>query len=176
MSDYSVSIGEREYRVKIQHGRLTVDDELLDVDLIPLNGSGMHLLRRNRQALEMHFSHQIARTVQILVEGHLIQAQIRPTGRGGRKRSKASQEGSLSAPMPGLVVEVHALEGQMVEKGALLAVVESMKMQMQMRSAIDGRISRVAVKPGEQVQKGQVLVEVEVVEADSLTTGEAAQV
>ena len=68
--------------------------------------------------------------------------------------------------MPGLVVEVNVSEGETVEKGHILAVVESMKMQMQMRAAVTGRVSKVAVKSGEQVQKGQLLVLVVPAEAE----------
>ncbi len=161
MRDYSVSIGEREYQVKLENGSLTVNGEMLDVDLVPLNGSGMHLLRRNRQALELHFSQQMTRTVQVLVEGHLVQVQIHPWGWSGHARRKAGSQGDLSAPMPGLVVEVYVKEGQVVQKGELLVVIESMKMQMQMRSPLNGRVCCVSVKAGEQVQKGQLLVEMD---------------
>lgn len=160
MSIFSVSIGDKEYQVRVHRDRLTVDGEPIDVSLIPLNGNGMQLLRRNRKALELHFSHQDAKNYQILVEGHLIQAQVRPGGRGGRARAQQKTEGALSAPMPGLVIDVHVSEGDKVTKGQLLAVVESMKMQMQMRSSLDGIAQRVAVKPGDQVVKGQMLIHV----------------
>jgi biotin carboxyl carrier protein len=165
MADYFVSIGEREFQVKIERGRLTVDGERLDVSLTPLNGSGMQLLRRDQQAVEMYFSPQDAMNYQVLVEGHLIQAQVR--SQAGKPKSASKQaEGALTAPMPGLVVEVNVSEGETVEKGHILAVVESMKMQMQMRAAVTGRVSKVAVKSGEQVQKGQLLVLVVPAEAE----------
>jgi len=160
MSNYWVSIGEREYQVRIRGNRLTVDGEPVEVNLIPLNGHGMHLLRRNQQALEMHFSPQDASNYQVLVGGHLVQAQVKKAGIRNRTHTRVVQEGDLRAPMPGLVVSIHTTEGVYVEKGQLLAVVESMKMQMQMRSAINGFVRRIEVKPGQQVDKGQVLVSV----------------
>jgi biotin carboxyl carrier protein len=161
MRSYQVSIGEREYQVRIHQGKLTVDGEPLDVSLTTLNGSGMHLLRRNRQALELYFSHQDMKTYQVLVEGHLVQALVRLAGRGAYPQRKTCQEGHLLAPMPGLVVDVHVTEGEVVEKGQLMAVVESMKMQMQLRAAMEGRVRRVAVRAGEQVEKGQLLIQLE---------------
>jgi len=159
MRSYQVLIGEREYQVKLHKGKLTVDGEPVDVRLTALNGSGMHLLRRNRRALELHFSYQDARTYQVMVEGHVLEAEVRHAGRGSNKpRSRAAEEGALIAPMPGIVVDVHVDEGEQVEKGQILVVVESMKMQMQMRAAVDGTAARVAVKPGQQVEKGLLLV------------------
>lgn len=157
MADYFVAIGNKEYQVKIVNGGLTVDGEPLEVSLTPLDGRGMQLMRRNQQAVEIYFSHEDAQNYQVLVEGHLVHAQVR--SRGSRPKANRSQdEGGLVAPMPGLVIEVNVNVGDEVEKGQLLAVVESMKMQMQMRSAVKGSVKKIAVKAGEQVQKGQLLV------------------
>jgi biotin carboxyl carrier protein len=161
MSNYWVSIGEHEFQVRIHGNQLTVDGEPVDVNLIPLNGHGMHLLRRNQQALEMHFSPQDASNYQVLVGGHLVQAQVKKAGLWKNSHARTAQQGDLRAPMPGLVVSIHVTEGAYVEKGDLLAVVESMKMQMQMRSAISGFVRGIDVKPGQQVDKGQVLVRVD---------------
>jgi biotin carboxyl carrier protein len=63
--------------------------------------------------------------------------------------------------MPGLVSAVMVKEGETVERGQVLAVLESMKMQMQMRAPISGRITRVAVKPAGQVEKGTLIVQID---------------
>ena len=60
--------------------------------------------------------------------------------------------------MPGLVVENLVKEGDVVEVGKPLVVLESMKMQMEMRAPISGRVEKVAVQPKSQVDKGAVLV------------------
>ena len=56
-------------------------------------------------------------------------------------------EGDLLAPMPGMVVRVHVTEGEQVEKGQLLVVLELMKMQMEMRAACAGKVSQVNAQP-----------------------------
>ena len=161
MTSYLVCIGEKEYRVRIQHGKPSIDGEALDVSLTMLSGSGMHLLRRNRQALELYFSQQDSSTYQVLVAGHRLQAKIRPAGQTARPQKKTSRADEIAAPMPGMVVEVCAAERDPVKKGDVIVVVESMKMQMQLRAAVDGCVSRVEVKAGEQVEKGQILVRLE---------------
>jgi biotin carboxyl carrier protein len=52
-------------------------------------------------------------------------------------------------------------EGQAVEEGQPLLVIESMKMQMQMRSPLAGHVASLPVSAGQQVDKGQVLAQVE---------------
>jgi biotin carboxyl carrier protein len=81
-----------------------------------------------------------------------------------KKHLKAGEDctaGCLSAPMHGLVVDVPVHAGDTVEKGQTLVVLESMKMQMQLRSPRPGKVSKVAVQSGSQVEKGALLVQFE---------------
>ena len=63
--------------------------------------------------------------------------------------------------MHGLVVEVPVHTAIRVEKGQTLVVLESMKMQMQLRSPRPGKMAKVTVQPGNQVEKGALLVQFE---------------
>ncbi|HYE13018.1 MAG TPA: biotin/lipoyl-containing protein [Pyrinomonadaceae bacterium] len=67
----------------------------------------------------------------------------------------------VSAPMPGKVVRVLVSEGEQVEAGAGLVVVEAMKMQNELKSPKTGRVVRIAAQPGATVNAGEVLVTIE---------------
>ena len=67
----------------------------------------------------------------------------------------------LSAPMPGLVVKVEVAEGDTVESGQGLVIVEAMKMENELTAETDSRVAGVRVAAGDTVEKGQVLVELE---------------
>jgi acetyl/propionyl-CoA carboxylase alpha subunit len=71
--------------------------------------------------------------------------------------------GSLVSPMPGAVTRVAARAGEHVEAGAVLVVIEAMKMEQEMLAPAAGTVSEVRVAPGVQVETGAVLA---VVEAD----------
>jgi biotin carboxyl carrier protein len=58
------------------------------------------------------------------------------------------------------VVNVLVKEGQRVDSGDPLVILESMKMQMQLRSPFNGQVSKVAVHNRLQVEKGTLLVQV----------------
>ena len=62
--------------------------------------------------------------------------------------------------MPGLVVAIPVTEGQKVTRGQVLLILESMKMQNELKSPRDGTISRVRVKTGETVEQKQTLLSV----------------
>jgi pyruvate carboxylase subunit B len=68
--------------------------------------------------------------------------------------------GLVVAPMPGLVVRVHVVEGQRVEAGAGLVVVEAMKMENELRSPRAGVVGKIHVAIGQAVEKGALLVTV----------------
>jgi biotin carboxyl carrier protein len=62
--------------------------------------------------------------------------------------------------MPGLVVSVPVTEGQAVNKGDILVILESMKMQNELKSLRAGTVTRVKTKGGDSVEQNQVLVTV----------------
>jgi propionyl-CoA carboxylase alpha chain len=69
--------------------------------------------------------------------------------------------GSLHAPMPGKVVKVEVIEGDSVDEGQVLVVMEAMKMEHTLRSPHSGTVTSVQTATGDQVEAGQTLVVVE---------------
>ena len=63
--------------------------------------------------------------------------------------------------MPGKVVRVLVQEGDRVEAGAGLVVVEAMKMQNEMKAPKAGRIAQVNAREGDTVTAGAVLIAIE---------------
>jgi biotin carboxyl carrier protein len=74
--------------------------------------------------------------------------------------TREQERGSLAAPMPGKVVRVDVAEGDTVEEGQILVVLEAMKMEHTLRSPHPGTVSSVQIAPGDQVEAGQTLVTV----------------
>ena len=69
----------------------------------------------------------------------------------------AVASGSLLAPMPGTVVAVAVAEGDAVEAGQTVLVLEAMKMQHTVTAPHAGSVTRMSVQPGAQVAAGEVL-------------------
>jgi acetyl/propionyl-CoA carboxylase alpha subunit len=70
----------------------------------------------------------------------------------------AGAAGASLAPMPGVVVSVHAAVGQAVRQGDPLLVIESMKLQMTVGAAADGVVMELPFAVGQTFQRGAVLV------------------
>jgi biotin carboxyl carrier protein len=73
----------------------------------------------------------------------------------------------IRAMMPGRVLEVAVSEGSVVASGAVLLVLEAMKMQNEIRTSRGGRVVRVEVQPGQPVEGGALMVILEPVSASS---------
>jgi biotin carboxyl carrier protein len=67
----------------------------------------------------------------------------------------------VRALMSGRVIEVAVSQGQSVEKGALLLVLEAMKMQNEIRAERSGVVQRVAIHAGETVEGGVTLLTIQ---------------
>jgi biotin carboxyl carrier protein len=75
-----------------------------------------------------------------------------------RTRAEGAAAADLRAPIPGLIISVEAVEGEMVEQGRPLVVMEAMKMQSELRAPVAGRVAAVHVRSGQEVMGGSVLV------------------
>ena len=97
------------------------------------------------------------------VNGRRYAIQVRDPRRLSRSRGPFSAPGrqKVTSPMPGKVVRVLVREGDQVEAGQGLVVVEAMKMQNEIRSPKPGRVVAVLVKEGTAVGGGEALAEVE---------------
>ncbi len=73
--------------------------------------------------------------------------------------SKTNKKGvPIKSPMPGAIMRIKVKEGAFVKSGAVLMVLESMKMEIEIKSSIQGSVIDVKVKKGDVVKTGQVLV------------------
>ena len=104
-----------------------------------------------------HWSHTAPGSPRELwVDGPAMSACLREVPRF-TDPADAIPSGSLLAPMPGTVVKVAVAEGDDVEAGAVVLVLEAMKMQHTITAPAAGRVATLNVQTGQQVAAGDVL-------------------
>ena len=77
------------------------------------------------------------------------------------KRPKAVKEGDVTSPMPAKVVEIRVKEGDSVNEGDVVAIVEAMKMQNEVHAPISGKVVRIYVSEGDQINPDEAIMTIE---------------
>jgi biotin carboxyl carrier protein len=80
--------------------------------------------------------------------------------RSARQRVAVAGSGDVTAQMPGQIRDVIAREGETVERGQPILLLEAMKMEIRVTAPVDGTVKRLHVKPGDIVERGQRLAEI----------------
>ena len=87
-----------------------------------------------------------------------VEAVAKPRRSGGRKKKKS---GTVSANIPGKVVTVEVTEGQRVEEGQVILILEAMKMQNEIQAPVTGTVTTVHCSEGEAIEANVPLVVIE---------------
>jgi biotin carboxyl carrier protein len=93
----------------------------------------------------------------VAVEGDAFEVKQPDVRRARRKQHHG--EDNFTASMPGQVTKVLIGEGDSVQRGQPLIVLEAMKMEIKIAAPHDGRVAKVLVKSGQVVDRGQALIE-----------------
>ena len=70
-------------------------------------------------------------------------------------------DGRVKAPIPGQITQVMVSEGEEVELGQPLLVLEAMKMENEIRAPRSGRVKELKILPGQRVMLDDVLVDID---------------
>jgi biotin carboxyl carrier protein len=162
---YDVTIDGKNYRLEINRadGRWScrLDGQDVEVDAI-LARPDVLSLRIGNMAYEIK-SERLANDSHLWVGSTRFAVEVRdPRSLRGRTRTGDDYgPRKITASMPGKVVRLLVREGDRVELGAGVAVVEAMKMQNEIKSPKKGTIQKIPVSEGTAVNAGDVLAIVE---------------
>jgi biotin carboxyl carrier protein len=165
---YTVTIGDETFEVEIEdkdgEPRLNIDGFPLELSLSQVSGPGHLSLILDGRSYEAMIESRSSVTA-VTIEGELYEVQV-VDSRSQKLRQFTHQTGdeglvTISAPMPGLVVEVEVAPGDSVEKGQGVCIVEAMKMQNEMKAPRAGVVKEVSAKYGSKVERGDPLVVLE---------------
>ncbi|MEP7018738.1 MAG: carboxyl transferase domain-containing protein [Actinomycetota bacterium] len=129
-------VGPRQYRLEVDGGLIDVEvDRLSSFETrLKLGGTPFHIVSAPGSA------------------GYLVEVD------GVSHRIRGDQSGVVRAPAPAVVVAILVAAGEDVEAGAMIAVLESMKLQTTVRAPRSGRVREVLARVNSQVDAGAPLV------------------
>lgn len=156
--------GELAFEVALQGQGYTLNG-------VPAGADIQRLDDRTFQVLYQGASHTVhllavdraAKTVQLKVDGKRAEVALstemdRLLKRLGLESAGAAKVSDIKAPMPGLIHSIKVEEGQKVQKGDPLLILEAMKMENVIKAPAEGTVGKIRIQPGQNVDKGMVLV------------------
>lgn len=157
---YVTIINGTEYEIEINNdGTLTVNGQPRHVDFLPLDETLFSVITDER-SLEVVIEEHKTR-YDVLMQGRLYEAQVwdeRALLLAQRKGGLGGDSGDVHSPMPGLIVAVSVAVGDHVTQGQTVVILESMKMQNELKAPVDGVVHAVHVQQGQTVEKDAPLL------------------
>jgi biotin carboxyl carrier protein len=134
--------------------RITIADRVYEVSV--LHSRAGELTYTVDTTTHTAFAANDGTTHFIAVDGDVFELK-KPDARRAWRRQHHGDD-NLTASMPGQVTKVLISEGDDVQRGQPLIVLEAMKMEIKLAAPRDGRVVKVLVKPGQVVDRGQELI------------------
>ncbi len=163
---YLVRHGDDDATIEIERDGDTVlaryDGEAAwkHVALSPVGESGLYLLMVDDRPVEL-FLERRRGGATVTIGRHILDMDVSHwRANAGRKQREHGDSGGarIIAPMTGSIVEVRCAPGETVRQGDVLLVIESMKMNNELRSPIDGVVETLPLEPGQRIKAGDLLV------------------
>ncbi len=165
--NYVATIGDREIRISVEEVGVarylvTIDGKKHLVDAHQVQDSLWSVLHGDG-SFEVDVQGREDEH-EVLIDGDcykfsLMNEQRKALLRAGGKG--AMGKAMVTSPMPGKVVKLLVNEGEEVRADQGVIVVEAMKMENELRSAVGGKVREIFVKEGEVVESGAKLLLVE---------------
>ena len=145
-------------------GRVVVDGRRRDASIAATGSPHGNSLLLDGRSLALLARRARSGRWELDLDGRHVAAEVLDARADRVRRLTASAGGrrevvALTAPMPGLVVRVAVREGDVVQRGDTVMIVEAMKMENELRATGAARVKRVLAAPDQAVEKGQVLIE-----------------
>ena len=163
---YITTLDGKEYLIEIiDEHHVSINGRVQEVDFESVSGQPVYSLIIDGKSYESYV-YETEEGWQVLTRGRQYNLTVEDE-REKRLRAAAgsgvaeSGEYHMKAPMPGLVVSISVREGDKVEKGQVILILESMKMQNERKSPKAGTVGRIRVKQGETVEQRQALLSVQ---------------
>ena len=150
--DYLITLSATETVIG-RHYQVQWQQETIEFDILSIDKQRCCYIH-NGVRQTMYFFHQGDR---IFIDGEFGNRCIVDQTHATLVKNNSVGTGKIKAPMDGTVVDVLVRQGQNVEKGNTLLIIEAMKMEHSLNTDLSGIVSRLTVKPGDQVTGQQLL-------------------
>ena len=161
---YEVRVEDSTFEIEITSDLVRINGESVLVDLATLEKTNDYSLILDGVSQPIHAIKRGRGAWDILCNKRRFYVNV--LDRLGRaikavelQESEVQHPEAIIAPMPGTIVSVEVEEGESVEAGQGLVIVEAMNMENEVRAQAGGCVQVIHVASGDAVEKGKILVE-----------------
>lgn len=167
MNEFVITINDKKRQVKIvDEETLLIDGKKTNFDLTKLS-NGVGLLKVDNKVYEVSEQSIEGERHVLLVNGKVYHTLSRTSlqERASNLIEKALAQHShkvvVSAPMPGMILKIKKNNGEYVEKGDSVIILEAMKMENEIKTPASGTITEMKITEGNAVEKNSFLFSIE---------------
>ena len=145
-----------KYQYKIQGVDYDVEIEEVEGNVAKVNVNGIRFDVELKQPIKPSST---LKKVHVEAPKPVSRPSVAPAVAPAADKPMAAGTGSpIKAPLPGTITEIKVQQGQQVNVGDVVLVLEAMKMQNNIESEYEGTVTSITVKQGESVMEGAVLM------------------
>jgi biotin carboxyl carrier protein len=162
--EFQYVVGAQTFKVEVERVgetyRVRVNDRVYVVATAPTSGrtGELSLIVDDARHLAWVASDGAKRWVVLDGAAEAPVELLVPPPDSARRRGAKVGDAALEAEMPGVVRRVLVAEGEVVERGQVLLLLEAMKMEIRVSAPRAGVVGKVGVTEGQAVERGTVLV------------------
>lgn len=146
------------------HPILKVGQDSKDVRLVSLSGNVYQFIYEGKVYRAEISKNEDSYTVKMgdsVLDVAVVDEKMMMVEKLGIKTTEKKASGDVKSPMPGLVVKINVAVGDTVSVGQGILVLEAMKMQNEIKSAVAGVVKEIKVSERQPVDKNQLLLKIE---------------
>lgn len=146
-----------------EHSIEFTENAIKDFDVLKLSDTEYQLLYKHKN-FNISIIHRTGyKTFQALINGNIYEVDLKNqldlmVEKLGLATVEKQKLNEIKAPMPGMVLEIFVSNGQTVNKGDNLLILEAMKMENVLKAPDDGIIDEIKIVKAAIVEKNQILI------------------
>ena len=156
------------YKVLIKDQEIVVTKEDLDnLDVSFDKNQGVYQVLKNEKSHQINHLNQsnggkkqFLQVNDLNIEATILNPLDQQVESMGLSNIDEHKSKSIHAPMPGLILDIMCKEGEDIEEGNSLLILEAMKMENVIKAEGSGTILKIHKAVGETVEKGQLIIEI----------------
>lgn len=162
---FKATVNNKLFDIQSDGDSITINGEPLNWDVLHVQEGYFHIIYNHKSyRAEVVKTDAVTKTFTWKINGRLYTVNLKDKfdlllEKLGMNHAAGNKVNSVKAPMPGLIIDLKVKEGDTVNQGDPLLILEAMKMENILKSPGDGVVKMIKIKKGDSVEKGHVLIE-----------------